>query len=455
MTAPTIVGTGAFAAGTGPVNPTLPAGLVDGDWLFLVVSSANEPVATPAGWAIEPPAPLGSGTAGAIGGHRLSLFRRVFATGVTAPSVADSGNYTAARIFAVRGADTVNVVNSGYDPGGTGSDPVAAAITTTVANCLVLLIGECDRDIASSNTQFLVPLAPSVDGAAMTEIIDDHTSQGAGGGIAVAWAVKTTAGAIADTTFRFGSNLLPSHHIHMALAPASGGPSPLSASAAGSLPLTGTSTAVIGTGAAAQVPLAIAGSATGQVRIGAQAGGSISLSGSASATSRIAAQAAGALSLVGSAQASGQAQAAAAGAGILPLSGAASASVRTIAFAAASMPLTGAGSAVVRATAAAAGTITLAGSALASTSALSIAAASGVLPLSGAAQARVGIAGSGSGQLVLAGTASASEIEAEPEIIFILPASAEVLVSLQAQPETILSLEPMPELIFTVRRQAA
>ncbi|NUR80725.1 MAG: hypothetical protein HOQ21_09815 [Dermatophilaceae bacterium] len=97
---PYVVNVGTLgSANNGPVSPGLPASLADNDILLMPAVIRNTAGApnTPAGWSVL--ADLGN----------FKVFIRVWATGVTAPTVTFAGGVanadTAARILAVRNAD--------------------------------------------------------------------------------------------------------------------------------------------------------------------------------------------------------------------------------------------------------------------------------------------------------------------------------------------------------------
>ena len=225
MTAPTFVAAGTFASGTGAITPGLPAGLADDDLLIAIFETANQAI-TLSGWTELASSPQGTGTAAAIGAVSLTAFYKFYTTGDTAPTSSDSGNHQAGRIFAFRGVDTTTPIED------TAGSTVAASniqalptVTSTSADALVLYLVANDRDIATTNTQFRSDqwLSPNAD-AAGTEIADDFSTSGVGGGIGAAYSVVTTPVTLSGATLQLaGSNAFASGIISVVLKPVSAG----------------------------------------------------------------------------------------------------------------------------------------------------------------------------------------------------------------------------------------
>jgi len=190
---PTYVNQGAFTAGTGALSVLVPTGYADGDILILLVSSANEAITTPGGWAEVSNSPQGTGTAGAAGGIRLAVFWKLVSGSQSAVSVADSGSVTAGQMFLFRGIDTAGPINI---TAGSINTPASIswscpAVTTTIPNCLILnCIGQ-DRD-ANSTTS--LTSASNSNLASLTKRADETVNTGAGGGLGLYTGSKIVAG---------------------------------------------------------------------------------------------------------------------------------------------------------------------------------------------------------------------------------------------------------------------
>jgi hypothetical protein len=196
---PWLVNIGNSASGTGTVAPTLPASLIEGDLMLLFVETENQTISAPSGWTEVADSPQGTGTAAAADAVGLQIFYRRFVTGDVAPTVADSGDHTYARIAGFRGViatgDPWDVTVGGVEA---TADTSASADgdTTTVDNCLVVVA--IAHEIDSSSAQFSAWANADLDDLA--EISDAGTSSGDGGGIGVATGIKAVAGAFGVTT---------------------------------------------------------------------------------------------------------------------------------------------------------------------------------------------------------------------------------------------------------------
>lgn len=221
---PTIVGiSSAVVNGTGPISPTLPAGIAVGDISFAVFETANQAI-TMSGWT-APHAAQGQGTAAAIGGVMCTVLAREYQSGDTTPTSSDSGNHQIARIITVRGVDLASPY-ADTDGGNNAASNVQSmnGLTSDVANCLALYFTADDRDIASSGTQWRDAewAATGVTGGFMTEAFDDFTSDGVGGGIACAYGEVLTATTLTGVSGRHsGTNSFATSWIGLMLRPAS------------------------------------------------------------------------------------------------------------------------------------------------------------------------------------------------------------------------------------------
>lgn len=192
----TFVATGAVGSAVVGLTPAQPAGVAAGDLLLCLVETANEVVATPAGWTIAPSSPQGSGTAGATTAVRLSIFYRI-ATLSDACVFADPGDHIIARIIAYRIVDptTPFAANAG-NVAATSAAVTFPTVTTTDVNQKVLLCLANLFDTATSQAGALT----NANLTSITERIDDNTASGNGGGITLIEATKATAGATGTST---------------------------------------------------------------------------------------------------------------------------------------------------------------------------------------------------------------------------------------------------------------
>ena len=215
--APTFVNKGAFASGVGALTVAVPAAYADNDVFLLFVESANEAIATPAGWTQVTNSPQFTGSAAAIGGVRLGIFYKVVTGAQSSVSVADTGNHTTAIIMGFRGVDTATPVN--ISAGAVSAATTAMSlpsVTTTVVDTFVVLAAAMDTDAASTAT------VTGWANASLTGIVEQHdqtVASGVGGGLAIATGVKATAGSTGATTAT-GSTSVTHAYLTIALKPA-------------------------------------------------------------------------------------------------------------------------------------------------------------------------------------------------------------------------------------------
>jgi hypothetical protein len=195
---PTVVAVGTVAAvSAGSASVPLPTWQA-GDVAVLAVGTANEVVATPAGWTAL--AAYGVGTAGAASASRISLFWRRLETGDTNPSISASIDHAVGAIVTLRGCKT------------SGSPVTAEAgsalnVTAGVATTLDAVT------VANANSLIVYAAAQASDSAAarwsgqthaglgsLTERVDGGTALGGGGGLAIWTGVAAAAGSLAGMT---------------------------------------------------------------------------------------------------------------------------------------------------------------------------------------------------------------------------------------------------------------
>lgn len=186
---PTFVAAGAASGSDLGITPGLPAGIQEFDVMFLFVETDDQAVATPSGWTS-----MFSGAQG--GASRLQIFwKRVGTAAESAPSIADAGDHQLGIILAFRGCRTTgnpyDVV--GASANGTTATATANAITTTVANTLVVF-ALCNAAATTLGSYTNANLAN------ITERADVNTTAGNDGALGIATGEKATAGSTGTTT---------------------------------------------------------------------------------------------------------------------------------------------------------------------------------------------------------------------------------------------------------------
>ena len=199
-TAPVYQNTGAFASGQTGITPGLPTSTVEGDFLLLLVESANEAIATPSGWTEAPNSPQFTGGTAVAGGVRLGVFYQFAPASPSAPSIADTGNHTTGQIFRFTGVDPDSIHTIDASAGtsqAANTTFTLPSVTTTRDNCIIALCVANDRDIASTTNLSSWTNANLTD---LTERADQTVTTQTGGGIGFATGFKASAGSIGTTT---------------------------------------------------------------------------------------------------------------------------------------------------------------------------------------------------------------------------------------------------------------
>jgi hypothetical protein len=207
MALPTFKAAGTFTAGTGAITPPYPASPnapVAGDIALLVCESENQAISLSSAQGfveLGAQANKAAGTAGTDPASRLAVYWKRCAGGDTAPTVADSGDHTSGRIYLFSGClatgDPWNVYAEGNDGGANDTTGVIPGATTTVANCLIVLISTSSYN-GTSTTEFSA--WTNGDLANIVERGDNTNTAGYGGGHGLATGEKASAGAYGDTT---------------------------------------------------------------------------------------------------------------------------------------------------------------------------------------------------------------------------------------------------------------
>ena len=195
------VAAGTWTAGTTSIAPPLPAGMAAGHLMLLAVHTPNQAVTTPSGWTQVTSSPVSTGTAGAAGGTRLTMYYRWWQSGDGAPTVAvTGGTSTQARIFGFSGVDSTTPfdatpVSNIVTPANTTL--TFSSITTTTANAMIVCMAARDVDAASTAA---LSSWTNTNLTSLTERQDQTVTTGPGGGLGGATGFKATAGATGSTT---------------------------------------------------------------------------------------------------------------------------------------------------------------------------------------------------------------------------------------------------------------
>lgn len=210
----TYVGKGAFASSTGSISVTAPTGIANGDILLLAVFTGviEGSLGTPSGWTQVTNAFI------QIDDYNYSVFYKV-SNGTQANvsvSVTDSGgNGLVGLMTAWRGVDTTTPINAFTTNTDTGTTFVAVNPTSTLANCMLInLIGFGDYGASDTDNY------TSWVNTSLVSITEGHDQLDArDNGLAFAYGIKTTAGAINNTTATADATGNGTRTINVLLAP--------------------------------------------------------------------------------------------------------------------------------------------------------------------------------------------------------------------------------------------
>lgn len=198
------VGTAAASVNATSVSVTSVRGV--GRLMFIAVMTANQEIATPAGWTafVADSGTPERNTAGTAGAVRLVLWWKVSDGTESTVAVADSGAVQYAVPFSIVPASGATI---GFDVSIAGNASGTAGsftgVTTTGDDELILTVVASDRDATGgswadqANTSLVN----------LSERFDNATSTGVGGGIAVYTGEKQAAGATGATTATHAGNL--------------------------------------------------------------------------------------------------------------------------------------------------------------------------------------------------------------------------------------------------------
>ena len=211
MALPTYVESGTLATGTANVTPSSGANTAVDDILICVAQSENQAIVlgTPNGFVeIGNSANKAAGTAGVDPACRIHVsWKRATASGTnTGPTITDPGDHCVAIIHTFRGAITTgdpwDIIAEGNDSGANDTSGLVPGGTTTVADCLIILIDGSSRNATSTTNWTWTTNADLVN---FTERQDNTHTVGLGGGFSLATGEKASVGLFASTINTHGA----------------------------------------------------------------------------------------------------------------------------------------------------------------------------------------------------------------------------------------------------------
>lgn len=223
MPPPTYVGSTSGTQGwTGAASVAWPSGHAAGDIGILICETAQEAIATPSGWTEVANSPQGTGTAASTTATRLTIFwKRATSNSEADVSISDAGDHIVASILAFRGCleagTPTNVTAGDVETSTTATSVTIPGATTTVNNCLIVMITSVMTDDTITNQYSGSWSNGNV--TSLTERKELCLQHGNGGGFMVATGVKAAAGNYGSTTCTLAQGTRQGR-ISLALAPA-------------------------------------------------------------------------------------------------------------------------------------------------------------------------------------------------------------------------------------------
>ena len=203
---PTYQAQTAITGTTGSNSPPWPTHLTDDIALYMIqtVGAQAANLSVPAGFVEIAHFETGSGT----NGSRITVFWcRATSAAMATPTCADAGDHIISQIMTFRGCVTSgnpwNVYSGGVKDPASTSCPYPD-LTTTLNNCLIVLIGT--RDATGTGAAWSSTLA-NANLTGLVEKSDAGSVVGVGGGLTVGNGAKATAGAVGVTTSTVTSSI--------------------------------------------------------------------------------------------------------------------------------------------------------------------------------------------------------------------------------------------------------
>lgn len=191
---------GTGVGGQGDISPAWPAHEVGDIGLLFVEACGGQAIALGAAEGFTQVANSPQNTGTTTNGTRLAVYWcRATSSAMPAPLVTDPGDHAYARILTFRGClesgDPIDITGGGVKAAASTS-VTATGVTTTQANDLVIVAVSWDVDATTMG--FSNWANTNLDG--LTMISHEGTTQGNGGGVAIAAGIKAADGATGDTT---------------------------------------------------------------------------------------------------------------------------------------------------------------------------------------------------------------------------------------------------------------
>lgn len=186
-------GKGGYGSGTSSASCSMPASVAEGDLLILIAEAGGAIPSIPSGWTN-----IGSGQTGGPSEYaRTRVCYKIAGASESAVSVSGGNEGVRGIVLRFTGHDPTTPI--AYTNGGADSGNLSAnTFTTTVANVMVVCaLGFYDAD-ADDTSNWGSWACASLE--SITEGHDQSDTAGYGGGVAFAYGVKASAGAVGSVT---------------------------------------------------------------------------------------------------------------------------------------------------------------------------------------------------------------------------------------------------------------
>lgn len=218
---PTWIGNGTLFGNTNSVTATWPTHQTDDIGILFIKTDNQDPPATPTG-CTPIYTPTGTGTPGGFTGLGVKLWAywiRATSNAMPGISTGDSGTQNIAIIMAFRGCKTSGspIDATGTDVATTSTSVTIPGLTTTGPNRLV--VAACGISAPDATNTANASGWTNADLTSLSEILDQATISGPGGGFVAAAGGKASAGTVGSTTATL-ANTAAQERLSFALIPA-------------------------------------------------------------------------------------------------------------------------------------------------------------------------------------------------------------------------------------------
>lgn len=233
------VAAGTAATGTTDLSVAWPGSQSAGDIGLLLVETIHGQTIAPSGWTALSSSPVESPATA----HALHVLYKIAAGSDSNASVSGFTNHAIGKIIVFSGVDNTSPINDTTNKAAAvATDITLPSVTTDTADCAIVHVAGSGRD-TNSTAQFSGWTNANL--ASITEIVDELTSVGGGGGLGAAWGILSSAGSSGTGSVTQATTIIGTA-ITVALKPAAGGSASQTNTASGSITFNGDASTAIG-----------------------------------------------------------------------------------------------------------------------------------------------------------------------------------------------------------------